>query len=99
VFYARTIRQCINRDERNSQVSKRQCIAEVCLPNDVGHGNLIRHFADEQTLLVMLINVLLFPVPTTTSTTDAPAIGHAAGRRCIAVMDINSIIMRLQPSP
>jgi hypothetical protein len=41
VFYARIIRQCINRDERNTRVSKRQCIAEICLPNDVGHGDLI----------------------------------------------------------
>jgi hypothetical protein len=34
-------RQCINKGERNTRVSKRQCISEVCLPNDIGHGDLI----------------------------------------------------------
>jgi hypothetical protein len=68
-------------DGRNTRVSKRQCIAEVWLPNVIGHGDLIRRFADEWTQLDTLINVQLFSAPTINSTIDAPAIGHAAGRR------------------
>jgi hypothetical protein len=75
----RTIRQCINMDEWNTRVSKRQCIAEVWLPNVIGHGDLIWRFADEWTLLDKLINEQLFSAPTINSPIDAPAIGHTAG--------------------